>query len=194
MENKNYIFTIVIALMALVIGALAFMVFSKNSKPESTNYPPITEGSTVPPIQGGGQNNNPREPRGEITGDKVNLRSDHSITSKVISSMRLGQSVTILDKYRPSGNSNEGKLRRQTKFYDQNWYFKQNLKADLAVNVIDSYYDGYYHISFKHKDGYTEDGYVERGSLDFIDGDLWYFVRLDSGKEGWILGEFIREQ
>jgi uncharacterized protein YgiM (DUF1202 family) len=192
MENKNYIFTIVIAVMALVIGALAFMVFSKNSKPEPSDYQPISQGPTLPPNNGGGPIN-PREQRGEITGDKVNLRSDHSITSKVISTTRKGQSVAILDKYRPSGNSNEGKLKYQTQFYDQNWNFKQNIKEDLAVKVIDNYYDGYYHVSFKNKDGYTEYGYVERASLDFIDGDLWYFVRLDSGKEGWILGEFIRE-
>jgi hypothetical protein len=131
--------------------------------------------------------------KAKISGTNVNMRSDHSTTSALVTQLNYGDVVSILDQYRPNGNYDEAILKSQTNFYDEySGDFVFSLIKGKAVSVISN--DGERcRISFvndKNKTGYAS---LSSSQLEFISGDLWYYVSNSSGKKGWVLGKYIQE-
>lgn len=129
----------------------------------------------------------------KVSGSSVYMRSDHSTTSKPVTLLNLNEAVNILDEYRPNGNSDEAILKSQTNFYnDYSGDFVFSLIKGKAVRVISN--DGERcRISFvndKNKTGYAT---LSISQLEFISGDMWYYVTNSSGKKGWVLGKYIQE-
>jgi hypothetical protein len=129
----------------------------------------------------------------KISGSSVYMRSDHSTTSKPVTLLNFNEAVNILDEYRPNGNYDEAILKSQTNFYDEySGDFVFSLIKGKAVSVISN--DGERcRISFvndKNKTGYAS---LSVSQLEFISGDMWYYVSNSSGKKGWVLGKYIQE-
>jgi hypothetical protein len=60
-----------------------------------------------------------------------------------------------------------------------------------AVQVVGEI-DDVYRISFvddrTRKTGYAT---IEPNNLEFISGELWYYVSTSSGKKGWVFGKYV---
>ena len=128
---------------------------------------------------------------GYISGDNVNLRSDHSTQSKAITMLKRGQDIYIITSYRPEGNDDEAILRVNTEFYDQDYGVKLfSLPKGKAVKV-NSFKNNMYNISFRNdktgKMGYAK---IDPNRLEFIGGETWYFVEVNNLK-GWVFGKYV---
>jgi hypothetical protein len=128
---------------------------------------------------------------GYITGDNVNLRSDHTTQSNALMMLKRGQDVFIITSYRPSGNDNEAILRVNTDFYDENYGLKLFTLPKGKAVIVNDYDDERYSISFRNektgKMGYAQ---IDPNRLEFIGGDTWYFVEVGS-KKGWVYGKYV---
>jgi hypothetical protein len=131
--------------------------------------------------------------KAKISGTNVNMRSDHSTTSALVTQLNYGDVVSILDQYRPVGNNDEALLKSETNFYDEySGDYVFSLVKGKAVKVI-SYDDEKCRISFindKGKRGYAS---LSSSQLEFISGNVWYNISTSSGKKGWVLEKYIQE-
>ncbi|MFM7666951.1 MAG: SH3 domain-containing protein [Bacteroidota bacterium] len=131
--------------------------------------------------------------KAKISGTNVNMRSNHSTTSALVTQLNYGDVVSILDQYRPEGNNDEALLKSETNFYDEySGDYVFSLVKGKAVKVI-SYDDEKCRISFindKGKRGYAS---LSSSQLEFISGNVWYNISTSSGKKGWVLEKYIQE-
>jgi hypothetical protein len=114
---------------------------------------------------------------GYINADRVYLRSDHSTKASVLLMMDRGQSVEIINNYRPSSNFDEAILRYQTNFYSQSTgAFLFYLSKGKAVKIVRKDGSDYY-VSFRNdQTGATGYSTISGDRLEFIGGDVWYYV------------------
>lgn len=131
---------------------------------------------------------------GKISGSNVNMRADHSTTSALVTQLNYGQVVTIIDQYRPQGNYDEALLKSETKFYNEySGDYVFTLVKGKAVKVI-SYDDEKCRISFINDKGKRGDATLPTSQLEFISGNVWYNISTSSGKKGWVLEKYIKEE
>ena len=128
---------------------------------------------------------------GYINADRVYLRSDHSTKASVLLMMDRGQSVEIINNYRPSSNFDEAILRYQTNFYSQSTgAFMFYLSKGKAVKIVRKDGSDYY-VSFRNdQTGATGYSTISGDRLEFIGGDVWYYVKVN-GIYGWVFGKFV---
>jgi len=128
----------------------------------------------------------------KITGGSVHLRRDHSTTAGSLGLIGGGEIVEIIDQYAPEGNYSEAILKTPVKFYYENSSAVAfTLVKGKAVQVVGEI-DDVYRISFvddrTRKTGYAT---IEPNNLEFISGELWYYVSTSSGKKGWVFGKYV---
>lgn len=129
---------------------------------------------------------------GYTNGSSIILRSNHSTSSAKITSLKKGESLEILDEYYPTNNTNEAILRYETRFYDTyDGVFVFKLPQGKAVKVIEHLNDGKVKISYTQRDKSRGFATITTDRLQFINGDGWYKVRTESGKVGWVFGQFV---
>jgi hypothetical protein len=129
----------------------------------------------------------------KITGGSVHLRRDHSTTAGSLGLIGGGEIVEIIDQYAPEGNYSEAILKTPVKFYYENSSAVAfTLVRGKAVQVVGEI-DDVYRISFvddrTRKTGYAT---IDPSNLEFISGELWYFVSTSSGKKGWVFGKYVQ--
>ena len=131
--------------------------------------------------------------KAKISGTNVNMRSDHSTTSALVTQLNYGDVVSILDQYRPNGNYDEALLKSETNFYDEySGDYVFSLVKGKAVKVI-SNDDEKCRISFINDKGKTGFASISASQLEFISGNVWYNISTASGKKGWVLEKYIKE-
>lgn len=129
---------------------------------------------------------------GYTNGSSIILRDNHSTSSSKLTSLKKGASLEILDEFYPTNNTNEAILRYETRFYDTydgNYVFK--LPEGKAVKVIEHLNGSKVKISYTQHDKSKGYATITTDRLKFINGDAWYKVRTESGKVGWVFGQFV---
>lgn len=129
---------------------------------------------------------------GYTNGSSIILRANHSTSSAKLLSMKKGESLEILDEFYPTNNTNEAILRYETRFYDTydgNYVFK--LPEGKAVKVIEHLNGDKVKIAYTQRDKSKGYAIITTDRLQFINGDAWYKVRTQTGKIGWVFGQFV---
>lgn len=128
---------------------------------------------------------------GYISGDKVNMRSDHSTQASAIMLLSKGQKVNILKSYRPDDNSNEAILRTSTDFYNEDYGVKVFTLPKGKAVLVQGRPGDYCSISFRNeKTGNVGYAKIQTHLLEFIGGDTWYYVET-GGRKGWVFGKYV---
>lgn len=128
---------------------------------------------------------------GYITGDKVNMRTDHTTQASAIMLLKKGQSIRILKSYRPDDNSNEAILRTSTDFYNEDYGQKVFTLPKGKAVLVKGRPGDQCAISFRNestgKIGYAK---IQTHLLEFIGGDTWYYIETE-GRKGWVFGKYV---
>jgi hypothetical protein len=128
---------------------------------------------------------------GYISGDNVNLRTDHTTQAASLGMLKKSQPVLIISSFRPAGNDDEAILRVNTDFYDETFGYKLfSLPKGKAV-IVNGLEDSQYRISFKNeKTGKIGFAKIDTHRLEFIGGETWYYIETGN-KRGWVFGKYV---
>ena len=132
--------------------------------------------------------------QGKITGESVIMRAANSIQSAKIGNFKVGEKVTIIDQAAAS-TGNEAVVNTPTPLYkDGNNTVTYTLPRGKAV-VLESYDSGSanYTVTYQHPDHGKLYAQVPSTSLDYLNGEYWYYVSRSNGARGWVTGKFLEK-
>lgn len=146
----------------------------------------VTTGNiTVPPSDRG-------DVQGTITGEGVVLRQMNTTESAKMGSLKKGDKVTIKEQTRPE-NQNQAITAKEVKLYnDYNGKYMATLNKGKALK-IESFDGSMYKVSYMHPEMGKLYATVAPSELETISNEPWYKVRTADGKEGWVLGKFVKK-
>lgn len=125
--------------------------------------------------------------QGTINGDDVILRSDSSISGAELDYLQRGTQVQILQKT-VCKDISAAVISVGNKYVSYNGH-SIHLPRGQAVE-IQSTANGYYRCKLKIGDNWVY-GELAVNEVRKIYGDIWYQIRLKSGKIGWVYGDYL---
>ena len=92
--------------------------------------------------------------------------------------------------YTPT-NRNEGSTRKYVPLYDQYGNKAETLNPGRAVKILSMEGDKF-KVSYTSVNRLTYYATINRGDIDIISGEPWYYVeKLSDGKKGWVFSKFL---
>lgn len=124
-----------------------------------------------------------------ITGDDVFCRDTHSIAAQEVAMLKSGDRVTVLDKW-ASNDPNEAVVSRDGLYANYNGRQFAVAKGQ-AVSVAQD-------LGWGYRVMVTIDGQkiyqnCDKDMIRKVFGENWYKVKLSDGREGWVFGQFVRQ-
>jgi hypothetical protein len=127
---------------------------------------------------------------GYIEGRAVIMRASYSTQSANIGSFKDQESVLVIKMFTPT-NRNEGITKKYVPLYDQYGNKAETLNPGRAVKII-SMEGEKYKVSYTSINKLTYYATIDRGDIDIISGEPWYYVeKMSDGKRGWVFSKFL---
>lgn len=127
---------------------------------------------------------------GYINGRAVIMRASYSTQSANIGSFKDQESVFVIKMFTPS-NRNEGITKKYVPLYDQYGNKAETLNPGRAVKILSMEGDKF-KVSYTSTNRLTYYATINRGDIDIISGEPWYYVeKLSDGKKGWVFSKFL---
>ncbi len=136
----------------------------------------------------------PRGAMGTIRGLEVIMRAEASVKSDKISSFNQGEQVAVLETKNVS-NENEAVLTTSLTLDGtaENKPVKMIVPKGKAVMIENYNADkNEYTISYQDDRKITFSGAVRADAIETIAYSTWYRVQRHTGKQGWVLGKFLK--